>query len=53
MIWDMNTGKLINRIEEAHDEEEISTMAIDKTGEWLITGAKDGSGIVSSTGYFI
>ncbi|XP_031555888.1 WD repeat-containing protein on Y chromosome-like [Actinia tenebrosa] len=42
-FWDISTGRKVLQILEAHGNEEISCMHLDKEGSRLMTGARDGS----------
>ena len=42
-VWEMETGKLVYQITEAHGANvEVTAIGIDKTGYRLVTGAVDG-----------
>ncbi len=47
IVWDLHTGKKMLHINDSHNGEELSCMALDGTGQRLLTGARDGSAIVS------
>ncbi|KAG8453887.1 hypothetical protein GDO86_000492 [Hymenochirus boettgeri] len=42
-IWDLLTGHLISEIKEAHGISAVTCLAIDKSGNRMISGARDGS----------
>lgn len=42
-IWDLDTGLKNLAINEAHGNEEITCMALDRAGRRLVSGARNGS----------